>query len=180
MKNFIFIQWDLERSFGDSDIKQFIQVEGDYRRLSVFHDRPITKALFRIPSLRKYFEAVLGNVMQHMFNPDISFPIIDSMAEQLREDFEWDRVIPRINRDKDFSKPPEADPRGKKIVHNDGDVYYPDHYQRSLDGSEKYELTSMEFQQSIDGPTEYIHLMGLKQFIKKNMTMSTHIYNLSV
>ena len=163
LKSFVFVDWDLEKSLGNSDIKTSVQVEGDYRRLSVFYDRPITKALFRVPSLRKYFETVLENVTQNMFNPDISFPIIDSMAEQLSEDVEWDRAVHRINEDKDFSNPPESDPHGREVI-TIGSFKHPKYYQYNHN---KYESTSIEFQQSIDGPTEYTQLMGLKQFIQK-------------
>jgi hypothetical protein len=56
----------------------------------------------------------LKKIVDIIFDPRVSFPVLDSLTELLREDAEWDHNVPSLNADKGFSSPPEADPSGAK------------------------------------------------------------------
>ena len=168
MKTFVFLEWDMERSFGNSAVKQSIQYEGDYRRLEVFYDRPITKAMFRVPYFRTNFENALEKIHKDIFNPEISFPVIDSLAKQLNEDVAWDKTLARLNRDKDFSISPEVDPDNQGIIPNEKYSALPKNYDRELDGQEiRMGRNNMTYQKSVDGPSGFLSLLGVKEFIQR-------------
>lgn len=154
----------MEASFGWSPLPSSQVLEGDYRHIEGFTSRPLAKALLRIPYFHKYFEEALRHITKSIFNPKISFPIIDSWTEFIREDIEWDNSVPRINADKDFSNPPRD---GKVIVET-----APHTFPKNTDVDLYEELVhldrhTIDFQDAIDGPTGVESLFGLKEFIQR-------------
>lgn len=162
----IYIGWDLESTFGNSPLPRSVQLEGDYRHVEGFENRPLPKALLEVPFFRIYFDTTLRTIVRYIFNPQISFPVIDSLAEFLREDVKWDQSLTRINANKDFSKPPTKDSAGGKVI-GGGPLNKPKDTDPVLSKEHsKISHVIIDFQNSIDGPTGYESLLGLKEYIQ--------------
>lgn len=176
MHHLVYIGWDMELTFGNSPFPKSVQLEGDYRHVEGIQNRPLTKALFRVPFFRNYFESALQKIVTSIFEPRKSFPVIDSLVEFLKDDVEWDQSLPRINAGKDFKNSPELDPSGgevfkgslRNIPKNTDSVLWKEHSKIS------HEI--IDFQDSIDGPTGFDSLMGIKEFIQgKYDNVNAHI-----
>lgn len=168
LKTFIYLYDDMESTFGLSPLPESEVLEGDYRHIEGFSKRPLTRALLRIPHFRKYYEEALKHIAMSIFNPKISFPIIDSWTEFLREDVEWDRTLTRINADKDFSNPPEPVSNGGKVIKNTLPRNFPKNTDVGIYKELKHlDQQNIDFQDAIDGPTGVDSLFGLKEFIQR-------------
>lgn len=172
----VYIGWDFEATFGNSPLPKSIQLEGDYRHIEGFNNRPLSKAVLRVPFFREFFEGALKNIATSIFNPEISFPVIDSLTEFLREDVEWDRNVLKINDEKDFSILPESDLTAGEPLN-----FIPVNMPKDTDSvllKEHMMIVSdkIDFQSSINGPTGFESLMGLKEFIQEKYdSVSAHI-----
>lgn len=163
---FVYVSSDLELTFGNSPLPRTVQLEGDYRHVEGFQNRPLPKALLRVPFFRNYFENALKNITTNIFDPRVSFPVVDSLTEILREDVKWDQGLARINADKDFSNPPERDLNGGKLV-GEGPLNRPKDTDPALSKEHsKISRDIIDFQSSVDGPTGYESLLGIKEFIQ--------------
>ncbi|KAI9260039.1 coth protein-domain-containing protein [Helicostylum pulchrum] len=163
---FVYVSSDLELTFGNSPLPRTVQLEGDYRHVEGFQNRPLPKALLRVPFFRNYFENALKNITTNIFDPRVSFPVVDSLTEILREDVKWDQGLARINADKDFSNPPKRDLNGGKLV-GEGPLNRPKDTDPALSKEHsKISRDIIDFQSSVDGPTGYESLLGIKEFIQ--------------
>lgn len=173
---FVWVSWDMESSFGNSPYSKSVQLEGDYRHVEGFQNRPLTKAVFRVLSFRKYFESALEKIVHSIYDPRISFPVIDSLTELLKEDVEWDKSVPKINADKDFENPPKGDSKEGKTFENTPTTLPKNTDKQLLKELKDKNRRVVDFQKIIDGPTPYGSLMGLKEFIQgKYDNVNKHI-----
>jgi hypothetical protein len=176
--NFVYLDWDQEFTFGNSFYPKHVQLEGDYHTVDGIQNRPLAKALLRVPYFRKYFEKTLEKIVHSILDPRVSFPVIDSLAEFLREDVAWDRSIPRVNADKDFNNPPKGDPKeGEFIVKKPHSLPpFKDTNMTLVKELNDPNREKVDFQTMIDGPTSFGSLMGLKEFIQgKYDNVNKHI-----
>lgn len=176
MHFFVYVGWDMELTFGNSPFPKSIQLEGDYRHVEGIQNRPLTKALFRVPIFRSYFESALQKIVTSIFEPSKSFPVIDSLVEFLRDDVKWDQGLQKVNAGKNFDNPPKSDPNGGEIIDN-SPTNIPKNTDKELSKEHiRISREIIDFQKSIDGPTGFDSLMGIKEFIQgKYDNVKAHI-----
>jgi hypothetical protein len=158
----------MDFSFGNDVYLVPLRLEGDYHHFDGIQDRPLTKALLRIPLFRTYFETAIEKILHSIFDPRISFPVIDSLVDLVKEDVMWDRTIPRINANTDFKNKPVGNPEEGEIVPTiNSSLPLSKNSQRPLlDEIFNPDRQILEYQLLIDGPTPFGSLMGVKEFIQ--------------
>ncbi|KAI8099678.1 coth protein-domain-containing protein [Halteromyces radiatus] len=101
-KRFIYINWDMDMVLGSGPVALRQLIKGDYHQYKGIDLRPLTKASLAVPQLRQVFESQLAIVVQQVFHPNISFPVIDSLVAFLQEDIQWDQSLPRMRQGINF------------------------------------------------------------------------------
>ncbi|KAI8329992.1 coth protein-domain-containing protein [Chlamydoabsidia padenii] len=166
---FVFLNWDMDMSFGDGPVHHKSNIKGDYRQFKGFDIRPLTKATFINGPFRSVFESQLGIVVRRLFHPDISFPVIDSLIQLLEQDIAWDKSLAHARKGANFF------PFGPHLIAN----WF---HNNSTGETVSLPLTTdflvaadfvirinvdMPLQRALDGPTRHSSLYALKVWIKE-------------
>ncbi|KAI9281987.1 coth protein-domain-containing protein [Sporodiniella umbellata] len=93
---YVFIPWDFDYTFGSGPFDMDHLTTGNYAKYGRMIDLPLTAALFSVPQYKQRFEEILDLMATHIMAPEVAFPVIDSVAEFIREDVEWDTYLPRV------------------------------------------------------------------------------------
>ncbi|KAI8393492.1 coth protein-domain-containing protein [Radiomyces spectabilis] len=164
---FIWMDWDLDFSMGSGPVNMGMIREGDYKKFAGVDSKPLMVAVLNIPHYRQLFEQRLRTILNELY--DKSDPVIDSLAEFLREDIAWDQSLPRVRPGLSFL------PGGKDILANLFHGNASDGEAASLPLAFDL-LTAIDFiarvnkkipfDNAINGPTGFRSLYGVKEWIR--------------
>jgi hypothetical protein len=167
---FVFISWDFDLTFGSGPVNMHAISVGNYKDYGGVATRPLMVSILNIPKFREFFEGRLVLLIKKIFNPEISTPVIDSIADLIREDVEWDSKLKKARSGLSFV--PINSPQAVM------DLFSKNHGNEKESGLPMYLsiLNSLEyigrvnthvkFQHAIDGPTGHTSLYGLKEWIR--------------
>jgi hypothetical protein len=167
----VYLNWDMDMTFGDGPAKHKALIKGDYRTYKGMDLRPLTKATVMSPLFRRTFESQLGILVHDLFHPNVSFPVIDSLIAFLDQDIAWDKQQKHARKGLDFI--PIGPHNIANWFHNNstGDTV-------SLPLTTDY-LVAMDFiirvnkdislKRAIEGPTRHSSLYALKVWIKEKV-----------
>lgn len=137
--------------------------------------RPLTKATVMSkahPEFGKLFESQLAILVNELFHPNITFPIIDSWVDFIKEDVSWDRSLSRARSGTSFF------PFGPHFIanwfHNNatGDtisVPLTISYLNAIDFVFRADSKKLTLDLAINGPTHHSSLYAIKNWIKEKV-----------
>ncbi|KAI9258888.1 coth protein-domain-containing protein [Phascolomyces articulosus] len=154
---FIYIPSDVDLSVGSTMSKLSNMLSGDYRTYPGFLRRPLTRQFLRVPEFKERFEEILQQLASHLVNPSVLNPIIDGIADMIRQDVEWDQSLPRLGTT-------EID-----ILANQTSSIFDDKLSGIIDDAaikDAFERPQpLPFDTAVNGPTGHISLTGVKEYI---------------
>ncbi|RCH99354.1 hypothetical protein CU098_010215 [Rhizopus stolonifer] len=165
---FTWIMWDFDLSMGSGPVNMKKIAVGDYTSFEGFKTRPLISALLNVPKFKTLFEDHLKTIMDKVYNPSISYPVIDSVAELIRDDVAWDKTLPHVRKGAEY-----IDPILTNIInHNfnnqsNQNIGLPSSL--SITTAADYIIrlnTDIPFDKAVNGPTGHVSLYGLKEWIK--------------
>ncbi|ORY98112.1 coth protein-domain-containing protein [Syncephalastrum racemosum] len=92
----VWMSWDLDSVLGSGYVKYKETITGDYVNFPGMQLRPFTKLAVTAPALRERFGVIIQMINSGIYDPKISFPVIDSLVDLIEEDVAWDKSLPRI------------------------------------------------------------------------------------
>lgn len=93
---FVFISWDFDYVMGSGPVNMKAIAVGDYNRYGGAQVRPLMVALLNVPSYRVLFEKNLNLIINNLYTPSKSFPVIDSVYNLLEDDVAWDKSLEHV------------------------------------------------------------------------------------
>ncbi|KAI7857684.1 coth protein-domain-containing protein [Circinella umbellata] len=168
-EQFVYIPADVDISMGStmSDMSQMLT--GDYHTFPGFLRRPLVKQFLRVPEYKQRFEEILQELATYLVNPAILDPIIDAVADMIRQDVEWDENLPRLGKT-------EID-----ILANQTISLFDD---EKLAGIVDMDTIKDAFQRpqplpfdvAVNGPTGHISMAGVKEYITNSSRAILEFY----
>ncbi|KAI8140782.1 coth protein-domain-containing protein [Fennellomyces sp. T-0311] len=162
-QQFVYIPTDYDTTFGNGFVKISDMLSGDYTKFPGLDARPLSTKLLRVPKFNKRFKTLLRYLAENLVNLDVLGRTIDDTVSWLAEDVAWDKQQPRLGRF-DFGHLNNSD------IEKSGVVF--DTWPYPVDnatGEEFYhnftERNKISVETAIDGPTGFISIMGVKEFI---------------
>ncbi|KAG1043791.1 hypothetical protein G6F43_011576 [Rhizopus delemar] len=95
-KRFVYIPWDFDYNLGNGPFDMEAILTGNYKQYGRLSDLPLTSAILGVPAYRELFERQLDLVATGMVDEKSSIPVIDSLADFLRDDIAWDQTLPHV------------------------------------------------------------------------------------
>ncbi|KAI7865497.1 coth protein-domain-containing protein [Spinellus fusiger] len=165
---FVLISWDLDYVMGNGPVIMKKINIGDYRKYGGIKTRPLMKAILRIPTFRKRFETHVKNFADYFYEPTIANRVIDSHADFIQEDVEWDYSLPRIRNGLNFI------PFGPHFFSNVRNNVYGDNAGKPLSISYRNSIDFLirvnriiDLNKSINGTIQYTSLYPIKQWFEE-------------
>ncbi|KAI8086154.1 coth protein-domain-containing protein [Halteromyces radiatus] len=163
------IAWDFDYVLGSGPVKMDTLLEGDYHNFTGISTRPLTKAIFRIPTFQQWFEDQVKYINNQLFTPQVSFPVIDNWVTFLKQDVLWDQSLPRVRTGKNFNNLMG----GSSDDGNDKDsdkMSMPLNFDAGTALDFIHRINSnITIDNAINGPTNYKSLLAIKDFIKQKV-----------
>ncbi|KAI8880086.1 coth-domain-containing protein [Backusella circina FSU 941] len=160
----IYLPYDFDTSIGISMFNMKLMLSGNYSDHPGLYFRPLTRNLFSNPDIAEKYQNTIFKLASELTHPSIMIPRIDSVANMIRQDVEWDKSLERVGIVPEISL--------EDIINtNDLDydyikkTFYPPEYETDHDHLD----LSATFDQAINGPIDAINVESVKGFIiKKN------------
>ncbi|ORX49111.1 coth-domain-containing protein [Hesseltinella vesiculosa] len=100
---FVFVSWDMDMVMGSGPVNMKKLITGDYRSFPGIDLRPLTLAsVMKDAALRPAFEKTLLTIVHDLFSPNVTFPVIDSLAQFIQDDAAWDLQLPHVRAGQSF------------------------------------------------------------------------------
>ncbi|KAI9471011.1 MAG: coth protein-domain-containing protein [Benjaminiella poitrasii] len=165
---FIWINWDYDYYMGSGPVSMKKIAVGDYNNYDGVQSRPLIKALLRVPEYRALFEKHLQTLVNKLYNPTYSDPVIDSIVNFIEEDVAWDKTLPHIRSGLEFL-PISLE---NIINHN-----YNNQTNQNIGTPSSLSLTTaaefvirvnseVPFRKAVNGDTGHASLYGVKEWIR--------------
>ena len=168
-EQFVYIPSDVDISMGStmSDMSQMLT--GDYHTFPGFLRRPLVTQFLRVPEYKQRFEEILQELATYLVNPTTLNPIIDAVADMIRQDVEWDQSLPRLGKT-------EID-----ILANQTTNIFDD---EKLAGIVDIDTIKdalqrpqpLPFDVAVNGPTGHISMAGVKEYITNSSQAILEFY----
>lgn len=160
---FIYIAWDFDYIMGSGPVNMKAISVGDYKSYSGIQVRPLAVALLNIPSYRSLFEKHLQSIIDTLYVPSKSFPVIDSVVDLIQEDVAWDKSIPHIRKGSYFLDTItgllQSDPNSDAGTPISFSALTAAEFVLRIDAD-------ISFSKAVNGNTGHASLYGIKEWIK--------------
>ncbi|CAO3699519.1 unnamed protein product [Rhizopus stolonifer] len=164
---FIYIAWDFDYNFCNGPFSMETLLEGDYRKFGWLSVLPLPAALLAIPEYRTMIESQISIMVTKLLDPVISFPVVDSTANLIREDVAWDQTLPRVRKGPSYiSGGLRSFLEGK--LDSNAILPYSTNILSAIDfifRINKY----IDFELAIEGNTGHRSVLGIKEFIRRKV-----------
>lgn len=167
---FTWISWDLDYVMGNGYVHFSDLIKGDYSQFPGVQKRPLTKALQLNPAIRQRTDELIRTLHDNLYTPKVSFPVIDSHVEFIKEDVAWFNSLKPMRSGINFI--PGVGPKPiTNVVHNNvsGDsISTP----LSLDliTAADYMVriqTKISLEKAVEGPTHHLSLWAIKKWFQE-------------
>lgn len=166
--NYVYISTDMDLTFGSTMFILKDMWSGNYSTFPGLKTRPLMEKILQVPQFNKQYNQLLINFTSMLINPNKTNDRIDNLVNMIQEDVAWDKTLPRFG-DNIFG---QLDPTA---IGNDetssilGDVVG-DGIPKELDLAVVANFAqrvnvSIPFKTAVNGPTGYISLAGVKEWI---------------
>lgn len=168
---FTWLSWDLDSSMG-SGYNNFQQtIGGDYTAFPGMQVRPLAKLAVNVPALNARFSGVIHSIATRIYDPSVSFPVIDSLVEFIREDVAWDRALPRVRSGLNHIPFLGAPNLVQNLLNHDALDDPSPQPPLSFDAVRAVDFfarvnSQVDFDTAVQGPTGHSSLYGVKEWIQ--------------
>ncbi|KAI9498765.1 coth protein-domain-containing protein [Zychaea mexicana] len=169
-KRFIYIPADVDTTLGATLVKLSDMLTGNYSTYPGFQMRPLMPQLLQVPELKDRFEHYIHDLSRRLINPTHLDPLIDATVAMIRQETEWDYTIKPLNTF-DWS----IIFNNTESIFQDLNLSYPIDEETIVDIVHRKPIS---FETAVNGPTGYISLCGVKEFIANSSRAIQSFYNM--
>lgn len=179
-KNYFYIPTDMDLTFGSTMFSLKDMWSGNYSTFPGLNTRPLMKKILQIPQFNKQYNELLTNFTSMLINPNKTNNRIDNLVNMLQEDVAWDKTLSRFG-DNIFGQMDPTTAGGNEASSILGDVIG-DGIPKELDPALVANFAqrvnaSISFKSAVDGPTVYVSLAGVKEWISNISQNITSFYS---
>lgn len=179
-KNYLYIPSDMDLTFGSTMFSLNDMWSGNYSTFPGLNTRPLMEKILQVPEFNKQYNELLINFTSMLINPNKTNDRIDGLVNMLQEDVAWDKTLTRFG-DNLFG---QIDPTatGNDEVSSILGAVIGDGIPEQLDTAVVANFAqrinaSIPFKTAVDGPTGYISLAGVKEWINSISQNVTSFYS---
>ncbi|KAI8146732.1 coth protein-domain-containing protein [Fennellomyces sp. T-0311] len=179
---FIFIPSDLDSTFGLSILNFSDMLSGNYTTYPGYQDREFMQKVLRVPQFKDRFEYLIKELATELINLEVMDRTISDITDMIREDVEWDLSLSRVHPNpasvlcQSSQKPPSSNESSDITVQLSGNFPIQPNMWRDL--CIRLKNSDITFMDAVSGPTGYISLMGVKEYISKSSDAIRKLYDL--
>jgi hypothetical protein len=167
----IWITWDYDYIMGSGPVNMKKISVGDYNNYDGVKTRPLMVAVLNVPEYRALFEKHLESIVNVLYNPAKSTPVIDSVVSLIKDDVAWDQTLPHVRKGLEYLIDPLANlingNRNNLTNQNQGT---PSSLSLTTAAEFLIRLNSdVSFSKAINGNTGHKSLYGIKEWIKTKL-----------
>lgn len=162
---FIYISWDFDYVMGSGPVNMKAISVGDYNSYGGVQSRPLMVAILNVPKYRSLFERYLQSIIDTLYEPAKSFPVIDSVVDLIRDDVAWDKSLPHIRKGLEYL----TTDVNNLIGANPKDANAGTPISLSLTTAAEFLLrlnADISFAKAVNGDTGHVSLYGVKEWIQ--------------
>lgn len=181
--NYFYIPSDMDLTFGSSMFSLNEMWSGNYSTFPGLKTRPLMKKILQVPQFNKQYNELLNNLTKTLINPNKTNDRINNLVGMLKEDVAWDKTIPRVG-DNLFGQidPTAANGNGSNQTSSILGAVIGDAIPMNIDPATAANFAqrinaSIPFITAVDGPTGYISLAGVKEWINSISHNVTSFYS---
>ncbi|KAI8149860.1 coth protein-domain-containing protein [Fennellomyces sp. T-0311] len=181
---FVFIPSDLDGTFGKSFVSFSDMLSGNYTTYPGYQDREFMQRVLRVPQFKDRFEFLIKELATELINLEVMERTISDIVTMIREDVQWDISLPRVhpnpvsNLCKQLLKSPGSDEDDDNATAHQLPKGFPVQYSMLRDLCIRMKNNDVGFMDGVNGPTGYLSLMGVKEYISKSSDAIKKFYNL--
>lgn len=164
----IWIPWDFDFIMGSGPVNMKKLSVGDYNNYDGVDSRPLMVAILNVPEYRALFEKHLESIVNLLYNPVKSYPVIDSVVNLIQDDVAWDKTLPHVRKGSEFFINPLSNLiNGNSNNGTNQNQNVPSSFSLTT-AAELLIRTNSEvsFSKAINGKTGHKSLYGVKEWIK--------------
>ncbi|KAG1464740.1 hypothetical protein G6F56_005021 [Rhizopus delemar] len=164
---YVFIPWDFDYTFGSGPFDMEALLVGDYEQFGRMSDLPLSSAILSIPKYRKRFEEILDIMAVKIMDPAVSFPVVDSVYELIKEDVEWDHSLARVR-----SGPSWIGGALQSFIEGKVDESSIFPYCTSVGGAADFLMrvnSRIDFHNAVHDAPDHASLLGIKEFFERKV-----------
>ena len=169
-EQFVYIPSDVDISLGSTFVKLSDMTSGDYRTFPGLLEQPLTKQFLRVPQYKERFEQILVELVSALVNPKILNQTIDDLAAMITEDVIWDKSLPRLGKT-------EIDILGNLTSNISGNTSSFMKFVDAETAKDAAKRKPIPFEVAVNGPTGYISLTGVKEFVADSSSAILSFFN---
>ncbi|ORY98113.1 coth protein-domain-containing protein [Syncephalastrum racemosum] len=168
---FTWLSWDLESVMGSGYNNYQQTVQGDYTSFPGMQVRPLAKLMVSVPALDARFRSVLHSIATRIYDPKVSFPVIDSLVEFIRADVAWDTSLPRMRSGLNHIPLIGGPNLVQNLLNHDALGTLSAQQPLSFDAVRAVDFfarvnSHVDFDMAVQGPTGHSSLYGVKEWIE--------------
>lgn len=181
--NYFYIPSDMDLTFGSTMFSLNDMWSGNYSTFPGLETRPLMKKMLQVPQFNKQYNELLTNFTSMLINPNKTNDRINNLVDMLQEDVAWDKKIPRVG-DNLFGQidPTAAGGNNNNETSSILGAVIGDAIPMDIDPATAANLAqrinaSIPFVTAVNGPTGYISLAGVKEWINSISQNVTNFYS---
>lgn len=181
--NYFYIPSDLDMTFGSTMFSLNDMWSGNYSTFPGLETRPLMKKILQVPQFNKQYNELLTNFTNMLINPNKTNDRINDLVGMLKEDVAWDKAIPRVG-DNLFGQidPTAAGGNSSNETSSILGAVIGNEIPLNIDPATAANFAkrinaSIPFVTAVDGPTGYISLAGVKEWIGSISQNVTNFYS---
>ncbi|CAO3612314.1 unnamed protein product [Mucor fragilis] len=181
--NYFYIPSDMDLTFGSTMFSLNDMWSGNYSTFPGLETRPLMKKMLQVPQFNKQYNELLTNFTSMLINPNKTNDRINNLVDMLQEDVAWDKTIPRVG-DNLFGQidPTAAGGNNNNETSSILGAVIGDAIPMDIDPATAANLAqrinaSIPFVTAVNGPTGYISLAGVKEWINSISQNVTNFYS---
>ncbi|KAI8647942.1 coth protein-domain-containing protein [Parasitella parasitica] len=165
--NYIYIPSDMDLTLGSTMFNLTQMWSGNYSTFPGIETRPLMEKILQVPQFNKQYNELLLNFTNMLINPNKTNDRIDDLVDMLQEDVAWDKTIPRIGSNIFGQIDPTAAGNDTSSILGAvlGSAIPMNMDPATAANMAKRINASIPFMTAVDGPTGYISLAGVKEWI---------------
>jgi spore coat protein CotH len=175
--NFFYIPYDLDFTLGSTLAKLDNMWSGNYSTYPGLLTRPLMTKMMQVPEFKQLYQDLLVNMTKHLVNPVDMNGHIDDIVDMIKDDVKWDQTLPRVGSNKlteIFSNPNTND---TAAMIDNGIISNMD--KDTLEDFAKRLNQNISLEDAVNGPTGFISLAGVKEWVQKSSENILKFYNAS-
>jgi hypothetical protein len=166
--NYVYISTDMGLTFGSTMFSLKDMWSGNYSTFPGLKTRPLMEKILQVPQFNKQYNELLINFTSMLINPNKTNDRIDNLVNMIQEDVAWDKTLPRFGDNILGQMDPSAagNDEASSIIGNVVGDGIPEELDPAVVANFAQRVNaSIPFKTAVNGPTGYISLAGVKEWI---------------